>query len=174
MTPTSAVAILEGANQTRSATMPISGQIIDIVGISDGPKPQMGPRAAPPLLAEVRTTGGTEFIEISQDAAAALRTALGANLCARHTLPLGEVLELGHHEFTQRVQQTSFDSLDSSGVLMRVSASVEAHPTEPPGPGRHQGATTLAIRMDQAVATELFRQIAETFRRMGWPLPPTA
>ena len=82
-----------------------------------------------------------------------------------------EVLPLGHHEFIQRVQETSFEPLDSSGLLLRLCASVEVHPSEPPGPGRHRGATTLAIRMVQAAARTLFGQIRETFQRMGWPPP---
>jgi hypothetical protein len=83
-----------------------------------------------------------------------------------------EILALGHHEFIQRVEDVSFDPFDANALLMRLCASVEAHPTVPPGPGRHRGATTLAIRMDQAVATTLFQQIRDLFRRMGWPLPP--
>jgi hypothetical protein len=83
-----------------------------------------------------------------------------------------KVLPLGHHEFIQRVQETSFEPLDSSGLLLRLYVSVEAHQSVPPGPGRHRGATTLAIRMDQAAARMLFQQIRETFQRMGWPLPP--
>jgi hypothetical protein len=83
-----------------------------------------------------------------------------------------EVLKLGHHEFIQRVQEVSFDPIETSGVLVRLYAAVEAHSSEPPGPGRHRRATTLAIRMDRAVATMLFQQIYETFLRMDWPRPP--
>lgn len=82
-----------------------------------------------------------------------------------------EILKIGHHEFIQRAQPISFDPLDDSGILVRLCASVEVYPSEPPGPGRHQGATTLAIRMDRAAAMTLFQMIQETFLRMGWPLP---
>jgi hypothetical protein len=37
--------------------------------------------------------------------------------------------------------------VDRTGLWLRLCASVEVHSTEPPGPGRHRGATTLAIRM---------------------------
>jgi len=94
----------------------------------------------------------------------------GANQTKSEAMP-DEILKLGHHEFIQRVQEVSFEPLDASGLLVRLYASVEAHLSEPPGPGRHRGATTLAIRMDQAVAKTLFYQIRETFQRMGWPLP---
>ena len=83
-----------------------------------------------------------------------------------------EILELGHHEFIQRVQEIEIEPLDKESPLLRLCASVEVHPSKPPGIGRHRGATTLAIRMDQAAARKLFRQIHETFQTMGWPLPP--
>jgi hypothetical protein len=85
-----------------------------------------------------------------------------------------EILELGHHEFTQRVQEIEIAPFDGTGPLLRLCVSVEVHPSKPPGPGRHRGATTVAIRMDQAAARMLFAQIRETFQRMGWPLPPEA
>lgn len=83
-----------------------------------------------------------------------------------------EILALGHHEFIQRVQDVEFLPLDDSDLLMRLCASVEAHPSIPPGPGMHQGATTLAIRMDRAAAMKLCQQIAEIAQRMGWQPPP--
>jgi hypothetical protein len=83
-----------------------------------------------------------------------------------------EILTLGHHEFIQRVQQIEISPLDGTGLLLRLCASVEAHSMEPPGPGRHRGATTVAIRMDRSAATTLFQQIREIFQKMGWPLPP--
>jgi hypothetical protein len=83
-----------------------------------------------------------------------------------------EILTLGHHEFIQRVQEIEISPLDRTGLLLRLCASVEVHSTEPPGPGRHRGATTLAIRMDRSAATALFQQIREIFQKMGWPLPP--
>jgi hypothetical protein len=83
-----------------------------------------------------------------------------------------EILTLGHHEFIQRVQEIEISPLDATGLLLRLCASVEVHSTEPPGPGRHRGATTLAIRMDRSAATALFQQIREIFQKMGWPLPP--
>ena len=82
-----------------------------------------------------------------------------------------EILTLGHHEFIQRVQEIEISPLDRTGLLLRLCASVEVHSTEPPGPGRHRGATTLAIRMDRSAATALFQQIREIFQKMGWPLP---
>jgi hypothetical protein len=82
-----------------------------------------------------------------------------------------EILTFGHHEFIQRVQEIEISPLDRTGLLVRLCASVEVHSTEPPGPGRHQGATTLAIRMDRSAATALFQQIREIFQKMGWPLP---
>jgi len=83
-----------------------------------------------------------------------------------------EILTLGHHEFIQRVQEIEISPLDRTGLLLRLCASVEVQSTEPPGPGRHRGATTLAIRMDRSAATALFQQIREIFRKMGWQLPP--
>ena len=83
-----------------------------------------------------------------------------------------EILTLGHHEFIQRVQEIEISPLDRTGLLLRLCASVEVHSTEPPGPGRHRGATTLAIRMDRSAATALFQQIREIFQKMGWQLPP--
>jgi hypothetical protein len=94
----------------------------------------------------------------------------GANQPRSGAVP-DEILSLGHHEFIQRVDDVSFDPLDASAILLRLCASVEAHPSLPPGPGRHRGATTLAIRMDRGVATTLFQQIRDLFLRMGWPLP---
>jgi hypothetical protein len=85
-----------------------------------------------------------------------------------------EIFELGHHEFVQRVQEFSIELLEGTGPLLRLVASVEPHPTKPPGPGRHRGATSLAIRMDRAVATELWRQIRDLFQTKGWRLPPGA
>ena len=83
-----------------------------------------------------------------------------------------EILERGHHEFVQRIQKVSFGLLEEDGPLLRLGASVEPHPTKPPGPGRHRGATTLAIRMDRAVAIGLWQQIRDLFQTKGWPLPP--
>jgi hypothetical protein len=94
----------------------------------------------------------------------------GANQPRSEAVSDHEILPLGHHEFIQRVQETLFEPLDTSGFLVRLYALVEAHPSEPPGPGRHRAATTLAIRMDQAAARRLCRQIHETFQRMDWPL----
>ena len=85
-----------------------------------------------------------------------------------------EILTLGHHEFIQRVHEIEIAPLNATGLLLRLCASVEVHPAVPPGPGMHQGATTLAIRMDQAAARMLFQQIRETFQRMGWQPPPEA
>jgi hypothetical protein len=96
---------------------------------------------------------------------------IGANQLRSETVP-DEILKLGHHEFTQRVQDIEIAPLDGTGPLLRLCASVAVHPSEPPGPGKHRGATTLAIRMDQAAAMRLARQIHETFQRMGWSLPP--
>ncbi len=83
-----------------------------------------------------------------------------------------EVFELGHHEFAQRIESTRVELMDGTGPLVRLVTAVQAHPTKPPGPGRHRGATTLAIRMDQVVAIELAAQIYKLARTMGWPLPP--
>jgi hypothetical protein len=85
-----------------------------------------------------------------------------------------EMLELGHHEFVQRIQEISFGFLEETGPLLRLHAAVEAHPAKPPGPGRHQGATTLAIRTDQAIAIELWRQIRALARTKSWQLPSEA
>jgi hypothetical protein len=76
-------------------------------------------------------------------------------------------VKLGHHEFIQRVQEIEIAPLDGTGPLLRLCASVEAHPSEPPGPGRHRGATTLAIRMDQAAARTLVQQIFEDSSENG-------
>jgi|HubBroStandDraft_5_1064220.scaffolds.fasta_scaffold773717_2 hypothetical protein len=35
----------------------------------------------------------------------------------------------------------------------------------------HPLATKRAIHMDQSVASDLLKQLRETFQRMGWPLP---
>jgi hypothetical protein len=83
-----------------------------------------------------------------------------------------EILTLGHHEFIQPVQEIEISPLDRTGLLLRLCASVEVHSTELPGPERHRGATTLAIRMDRSAATALFQQIREIFQKMGWQLPP--
>jgi hypothetical protein len=82
-----------------------------------------------------------------------------------------EILELGHHEFIQRVREIEIEPLDGIGPLLRLYAEVEEHPAKPPGPGRHRGATTLAIRMDQVVARKLVQQIREIIHRMDWQLP---
>ena len=95
---------------------------------------------------------------------------IGANQLRSETVP-DEILKLGHHEFTQRVQDIEIAPLDGIGPLLRICASVEVHPSVPPGPGRHRGATTLAIRLDQSAARILFEQIRETFQKMGWSLP---
>jgi hypothetical protein len=95
---------------------------------------------------------------------------IGANQLRSEIMP-DEILKLGHHEFIQRVQEIELAPLDGTGPLLRLYASVEAHPSEPPGPGRHRGATTLAIRMDQAVARTLVEQIFEIAQRMGWQPP---
>src|ERR1700732_3812836 len=95
----------------------------------------------------------------------------GANQLRSEVMP-DEILTLGHHEFIQRVQEIEIAPLDGTGLLVRLCASVEVHSTEPPGPGRHRRATTLAIRMDRSAATALFQQIREIFQKMGWPLPP--
>jgi hypothetical protein len=97
----------------------------------------------------------------------------GANQPRREIVPQ-EILKLGHHEFIQRLQDVEIAPLDETGILLRFCASVEAHQAEPPGPGSHQGATTLAIRMDRAVAMELFRQLRELAETMGWPRLPEA
>jgi hypothetical protein len=149
------------------------GQITQIKGITEGATPPFGPRPTP-FRIEVLTTGGTEFLEISPPAAAELQEALGQKLRARASAPSGEILALGHHEFIQRVQEIEIESLEGTGPLLRLCTSVEAHPSEPPGPGRHRGATTLAIRMDQSAARRLFQRIHETFQRMDWQLPAEA
>jgi hypothetical protein len=105
------------------------------------------------------------------DAPIPLRYPVGANQLRSEVMP-DEILTLGHHEFIQRVQEIEISPLDRTGLLLRLCASVEMHSTEPPGPGRHRGATTLAIRMDRSAATALFQQIREIFQKMGWPLPP--
>jgi hypothetical protein len=148
------------------------GQITKIVAVSDGPKPQIGPIHTVPLEIEVQTSGGPDFLEISEDAAIALVGALRRRLQARNKGPFGEILELGHHEFIQRAQDLSIGLLDGTGPLLRLHASAEAHQSKPPGPGRHQGATTLAIRMDQAAAMMLFQQIRDLARTKDWPIAP--
>lgn len=80
------------------------------------------------------------------------------------------ILPLGHHEMVQRMDDVDVELMD--GVLVKLVASVEAHPAAPPGPGKHRGATTLAIRMDRVVATLLAQRILELAQTMGWPLPP--
>jgi len=82
----------------------------------------------------------------------------------------GEILELGHHEFEQRVESFDIDLL-GDGSLVRLCIAVQAHPLKPPGPGRHRAATTLAIRMDQAAAIELLTKLRVFARKMDWPLP---
>ena len=37
-----------------------------------------------------------------------------------------EILTLGHHEFIQRVQEIDISPLDTTGLLLRLCASVEA------------------------------------------------
>ncbi len=83
----------------------------------------------------------------------------------------GEILELGHHEFEQRVENFDIDLLGVTGPLVRLCIAVQAHPSKPPGPGKHRGATTLAIRMDQAAAIELLTKLRVLARKMDWPLP---
>ena len=61
----------------------IIGQITKIDRITDGPRPQMGPRSTIPFLIEVQTTGGPAFLEISQAAAVELRAELAKHLQAR-------------------------------------------------------------------------------------------
>ncbi len=55
------------------------------------------------------------------------------------------------------------------------AATVELVASISPDPNRldpeHVQATSVAIHMDQSVATTLFGQLRETFRSMGWPLP---
>jgi hypothetical protein len=83
-----------------------------------------------------------------------------------------EILTLGHHEFTQRVQEIEVESLDGTGPLLRLYASVEAHISAPTGPGRHRGPPPWPSVWIQSAAMKLARQIHETFQRMDWPLPP--
>jgi len=56
-----------------------------------------------------------------------------------------------------------------SGPAVELVASIAPDPTklEP----EHSQATSVAIHMDQAVATILFEHLRETFRSMGWPPP---
>src|ERR1700730_9181068 len=96
---------------------------------------------------------------------------IGANQLRSEVMP-DEILTLGHHEFIQRVQEIEIAPLDGTGLLLRLCASVEVHSMEPPFPGRHPAATTLAIRRERAAATLLFQQIREIFQKMDWPLPP--
>ena len=79
-------------------------------------------------------------------------------------------LNLGHHDITQRLLDV--EALPSEGgPLVQLLASVEAHQDEPLGRGTRPGATTLAIRMDQSVATKLLGELRDVFQTMGWPLP---
>ena len=79
-------------------------------------------------------------------------------------------LGLGHHEITQRVLDIEALPLEE-GPLVQLLASVEAHQDEPLGRGTRPGATTLAVRMDQSVATKLWGELHAVFRTMDWPQP---
>jgi hypothetical protein len=81
------------------------------------------------------------------------------------------ILPLGHHEILQRVEDFDVGLMEEVGPLVRLVASVEVRPEIPPGPGRHRGATTLAIRIDPKAAIELAEQIRVLARTMGWRLP---
>jgi hypothetical protein len=81
------------------------------------------------------------------------------------------ILSLGHHEILQRVEDFDVGLLEDVGPLVRLVASVEARPEMPPGPGKHRGATTLAIRIDPKAAIDLAERIRVLARTMGWPLP---
>jgi len=81
------------------------------------------------------------------------------------------VLPLGHTELVQRVERVETTFLDESALYLRLLAQVEAHPDRPPGPAQHQGATSVAIRMDRAVAMTLVKQICDLAKEKGWPLP---
>lgn len=59
------------------------GQITKIDRITDGEKPQMGPRLAIPFQIEVQTSAGPAVLEISPDAAAVLVEELRKHLQAR-------------------------------------------------------------------------------------------
>jgi hypothetical protein len=59
------------------------GLITKIDRITDGAKPQMGPRLAIPFLIEVQTTGGPAVLEISPDASRELVEELQLRLQAR-------------------------------------------------------------------------------------------
>jgi hypothetical protein len=83
-------------------------------------------------------------------------------------------LALGHHAITQGVEFVEAMPLEGIGPAISLCALVQVHSDVPPGPGMHQGATTLAIHMDQAAAISLVQQIYETGRKMGWRLPPLA
>jgi len=59
------------------------GLILKIIAITDGNKPQMGPIHTRPFVIKAQTTGGTEFVEISEDAAVQLWNLLTEHLEAR-------------------------------------------------------------------------------------------
>jgi hypothetical protein len=66
--------------------MQFIGQVVRILRISDGQKPQMGPIPAIPFLIEVQTSGGQGLVEISQDAALELVIELSKHLRVRGSL----------------------------------------------------------------------------------------
>lgn len=60
--------------------------ITGVVSVSDGRKPLMGPERTIPLVVEVRTTGGSAILELSQAGALELVEALSRRLKARGCL----------------------------------------------------------------------------------------
>jgi len=57
---------------------------------------------------------------------------------------------------------------DEEVPTVELIVSLLSHPTTPIAPTRGRTATTLAIRMDPPVATDLYRQLGELGRSMGW------
>jgi len=82
------------------------------------------------------------------------------------------ILPLGLTELMQPIAEVIDAAPLDEGPLVRLLVALQVHPTIPPGPGRHPRATTLAIRMDEAVAIELFSKLRRLARSMDWQLPP--
>ena len=73
-----------------------------------------------------------------------------------------------HHRIAQSVTNVRVNVIP--GPEVELVASIVPDPMIP-NPS-HLPATSVAIHMDQSAAMILFARLRETFRTMGWPLPP--
>jgi hypothetical protein len=72
-----------------------------------------------------------------------------------------------HHRIAQKVEQIRINVTADREVELVASLLPDPMVSSPAS----LMATSVAIHMDQSVATELYERLRGTFRTMGWPLP---